>query len=211
MQVPSQLTNRALILGLMVLGGCVPCVAGSALPIASPLQVVHVYHRIIPLGSEVFSYRNGKQHNLFYIMASAQSPVFEGELLCTRAGRHLLTNPDGTPVERYPRELRFRVSVAQRDSLLFLDQPLPVESRDQSFNELITSVKFELHIFRALNKRVVRPSRVQSIGIPPDVPANERIYEVTFDLDDIPISDRVVMRVLSDQGERLAKFNFDLY
>jgi hypothetical protein len=103
------------------------------------------------------------------------------------------------------------VSVSQRDDVLLVDSPFLVQGHGRTFDELITSLKFEVRVFRALKCRIVHPTKVTHLGIPPDVPASQRIYEVTFDVGDVPISDRIVMHVLTDQGERLAKFNFDLY
>jgi hypothetical protein len=48
------------------------------------------------------------------------------------------------------------------------------------------------------------------IGVPADVPYDERVYRINFALDKLPITDRCVLEVLSPTGERLTKFHFDL-
>ena len=46
--------------------------------------------------------------------------------------------------------------------------------------------------------------------MPPDIPYDERVYQISFDIGRIPITDRVVLEVLSPSGERLCKFHLDL-
>jgi hypothetical protein len=171
---------------------------------------------LIPLGSEVFSLsnnnsKNSKDQQEFYVIASATNAEFDGEQLWVDGDRHILKRADGAPVESYPRQLSFRISVSERGGFLVVDSPMPIQSHGNSLNDFISSLKFEMRIFHALKCRVLHPAKITHIGIPPDVPANERVYQVTFDLGDVPISDRIVMHVLTPDGGRMAKFNFDLY
>lgn len=211
MQNLSQRIARTLTALLLAIFGCIPCAASGHSLSPKLDRPIHIYRELIPLGSEVFTYLNGKQHQVFYVMASARNREFAGEQICMEGERHVLKTPGGLPVQNYPREMKFRVSVSERDNYLLLDAPFPVNSHTDSFSDFITSLKFEMRIFHALKARLIRPTKIIHIGIPPDVPASERIYEVTFDVGDVPISDRIVMHVLTDQGDRLAKFNFDLY
>jgi hypothetical protein len=48
------------------------------------------------------------------------------------------------------------------------------------------------------------------IGVPSDISYDERIYRVTFNLNQMPITDRFVLEVRSPEGNRMAKFHFDL-
>jgi hypothetical protein len=172
---------------------------------------MHVYGALIPLGSEVFSFSSNKDKQEFYVIASANNPEFQGEELWVDGDRHILKTSGGVPVRSYPRQVSFRISVSERSGFLVVDTPLAVQARTSTFNDFISSVKFEMRIFRALKYRVLHPTKILNIGIPPDVPASERVYQVTFDLGDVPISDRVVLHVLTPDGDRMAKFNFDLY
>ena len=209
--------SQPVMLLLWVLVWCMPSPAakneGGTTPTPTPPRPLHIYRALIPLGSEMFSFSSHQKDEraTFYVMASAQNREFEGEQLCMDGEHHVLRNATGTPVQSYPREVHFRISVSQREGYSPLDSPFPVDSRGSTFNEFISKLKFEMRIFHALKARIVKPTTVTHIGIPPDVPANERVYEVTFDLGDVPISDRIVMHVLTGEGERLAKFNFDLY
>lgn len=191
---------------------CTPIVAagksGSKPPTPRPL---HVYRSLIPLGSEVFSFSSTKEQQEFYVIASATNAEFDGEQVWVDGDHHVLKTASGAPVKSYPREVSFRISVSERGGFLVVDSPFPVQSHANSFNDFISSLKFEMRIFHALRCRVLHPTKIAHIGIPLDVPANERVYRVTFDLGDVPISDRIVMHVLTPDGDRMAKFNFDLY
>jgi hypothetical protein len=185
--------------------------AASAKTATVEARPEHIYHSLIPLGCEVFSYSGHDEHQIFYVMVSAQNRQFEGEQVWFDGVRRILKEPNGGLVQAYPREMRFRVSVSEHSGFTLIDSPLPIQTRDRTFNQLITSLKFEMRIYRALKSRVLHPTKVTHIGVPPDVPATERVYEVTFDLGEVPISDRIVMHVLTDEGDRMAKFNVDLY
>jgi hypothetical protein len=188
-----------------------PCAASGKPGAPAAPRPLHRYHSSIPLGSEVFTYEHESTHQIFYVMASAQDREFEGQEIWLDGDRHVLKTSGGKLVENYPRHVRFRVSVCERDSSYLIDAPIPIATHANTFDEFISGLKFEMVVFHALTYRTVQPAKVTHIGIPLDVPSNERIYEVSFDVGDVPITDRIVMHVLTDQGERLAKFNVDLF
>jgi hypothetical protein len=189
---------------------CQPSMA-SGKPNAAAPRLLHRYRARVPLGSEIFTYAANGHSKVFYVIASALDGSFEGQAIWQEGALHVLKDASGVAVEKYPRQVRFRVSVCEQDALLRMDAPLPIETRSGTFDEFITGLKFEVHIFHALGNQTVRPTQVTHIGVPPDVPYNERIYEATFDLGEVPIGDHIVMHVLADNGERLAKFNLDLF
>jgi hypothetical protein len=51
---------------------------------------------------------------------------------------------------------------------------------------------------------------VKLVGMPMDVPYDERIYRVSFDLGEVPLADRIVLEVLSPREERLTRFHLDM-
>ena len=203
------------LLLVSLLASSVLCFAGNNAgdPAAAPTppKALHVYRSLIPLGSEVFAYSHKNERATFYVMASANNREFDGQGLYVDGDRKILKLANGDPVQHYPHELHFRVSVSERAGFAPVDPPVPVEFHETPFGEFISSLKFEMRIFHALKLRIVRPTKVTQIGMPLDVPSNERIYDVCFDLGEVPISDRIVVHVLTANGDRLAKFNFDLY
>jgi hypothetical protein len=211
MRILSPLAQRCFTCSILAILSAIPCQASGHAEKPATVKPVHVYHALIPLGSEVFSYTNNGEHRVFYVMASAQNREFDGQQVWVDGERHVLKTPNGVAVQAYPRQVSFRVSVSVRDSNLIADAPLPVETHGDNFNDFLKSMKFEMRIFHALTSRILAPTKIASIGVPADVPSDRRVYQVTFDLGNVPISDRVVMHVLSGEGERLAKFNLDLY
>jgi hypothetical protein len=65
-------------------------------------------------------------------------------------------------------------------------------------------------VFHGLRQTIVEPAAVKMIGVPDDMPYDERIYRVAFDLGDVSLDDRIVLEVLTPSGERLCKFHLDL-
>ena len=65
-------------------------------------------------------------------------------------------------------------------------------------------------IFDGLRQIVVQPDSVEMIGMPGEVPYDERIYRVAVDLENIPLTNRVVLEVRDPDGERICKFHLDL-
>lgn len=203
--------GKMVVPGLVALCASLSWAGGGSADVPASQHLVHTYRSLIPLGSEVFLFSQKDSREIFYVMASAQDREFEGQQVWMDGNQHILKTAKGVPVENYPHQVHFRVSVSERDGFMLVDPPLPIETHARTFDQFISGLKFEMRIFHALKNRIVHPSAVAHIGIPPDVPASERVYEVTFDLGEVPITDRVVMHVLTDQGDRLAKFNVDLY
>jgi hypothetical protein len=54
------------------------------------------------------------------------------------------------------------------------------------------------------------PQSIEMIGVPADVPSDERIYRITINADKMPITDRLVVEILSPRGEPLTHFPFSL-
>jgi hypothetical protein len=48
------------------------------------------------------------------------------------------------------------------------------------------------------------------IGMPADVPYDERIYRITVNAENLPITDRLVIEIISPQGQVLTHFPFSL-
>jgi hypothetical protein len=166
-------------------------------------------HQVVPLGNETFMVYPGR-HTL-YLMASAENPQFEGWKVVSVNGRRQLQDAHGNAVRFFPRDLSFRVSaIATRPGMLAeVQQPLGLEI-GSPLNEYLLNLKFRLKIFRGLKVTALEPASVELIGVPADVPEEERVYRVNFQLHDVPTQDRVVLEVLSPEGERVCKFHLDL-
>ncbi|HYH00197.1 MAG TPA: hypothetical protein VD837_13770 [Terriglobales bacterium] len=81
-----------------------------------------------------------------------------------------------------------------------------------SLNDYLLKLGFRLLVFRGLDVTRIEPQNVHMIGVPAEVPYEERIFKVSFDLPrTVSTDERVVFEVLSPTGFRLCKFHLDFY
>jgi hypothetical protein len=169
-------------------------------------EVDLVYHALIPLGNETFAVQPWK--SVLTVMASAESQRFEGWRREARGENRRLVDAAGQPVRVYPNTVDFRVSVGTRTHISGTE-PFSLRA-DFPVNDYLLKLRFRMKIFHALHSTVVEPASVALIGVPSDLPYEERIYRASFVLREVPISDRIVLEVLAPTGERLCKFHLDL-
>ena len=195
-------------------------IAAAALLFALPLEAARApqppaaqdsedwtYHSHVPLGSAPLSLKPSGA--ALTLMATAESPMFEGWHRVTRKDRRILLDASGTPVRAYPQHLRFRVTASARgDRVMPLDRPDPISGDDA--NAWLKGLSFRLKIFTGLHSREVEPASIQHLGMPIDVPYDERIYQISFDLDDVPATDRLVLEIFSPDGTRVGRFHLEL-
>jgi len=48
------------------------------------------------------------------------------------------------------------------------------------------------------------------IGVPADIPYDERVFRVSFDIGERPVTDRFMLEIYSPEGEQLGRFCFEL-
>jgi hypothetical protein len=172
---------------------------------ATSSSAVSVNDRV-PLGIESFRLQPANQD--FYLMASAENSVFVGLRRVTDGTKDKLVGANGKVISLYPEQVQFRLTASAREKLLD-EKPFGTESK-LPLDELLVKLRFRLKIFHGLAYRYVEPAFVEDIGMPRNLPYNERIYRIGFAMGKVPIEDRVVMEVLTPTGERLCKFHLDI-
>jgi hypothetical protein len=75
---------------------------------------------------------------------------------------------------------------------------------------LLLKLKFRIRAYNGLQVREIVPQSVEMIGMPADVPYDERVYRINIDAGNLPITDRLVIEIFSPQGELLTHFPFSL-
>lgn len=115
---------------------------------------------------------------------------------------------DGERVTKYPEKMMLRVTMGNK-TLLQERKPLELDT-DMSADELARNVHFRLRIYNGLESRILEPMRARMIGVPKDIPYNERIYVVEFRLKSVPVEDRLVLEVLDRRDQRVAKFGISM-
>jgi hypothetical protein len=48
------------------------------------------------------------------------------------------------------------------------------------------------------------------IGVPAEIESDERVFRVSFDVGEVPVTDRMVLEVTTPEGEDLTHFPFGL-
>ncbi len=175
-------------------------------PRSDPDVTINVFGNRIPLGIEGFFVRPVRR--TLYVMGTARSTFFQGWQLRERDGRRRVETADGIPVQYFPRSLSFRITATA------LVQPLLQVDRDfldnvDDLNRYLLQLGFRIRIFHGLQVKSIEPERVEVIGMPADIPYEERVYRASFILPEVPIEDRIVLEVLNPDGERLCKFHLD--
>lgn len=169
-------------------------------------DVAFEFHSIVPLGVETFKLEPERQ--TVNLLASAESPLFEGVRLLGQGRNRIVLAADGSKISRYPRQIIFRVTASAHGKALD-DRPVPVDTT-AGLNQYLLSLRFRLKLFRGLEYREVEPERMQLVGVPADVPYDERIYRLVFTLDNTPIDDRILLEVYDASGDRLTRFHLEL-
>jgi hypothetical protein len=169
------------------------------------------FHSAVPLGAERIDLRPAR--NEMYVLATAESPQFEGWRVREDGERKILLAADGQPVRFYPQRVNFRVTAtAMRPKLLMIDSYGTLNLSDDSINSFLLSLRFRLLVFRGLDVARLEPRNIRMIGMPAEVPYDERVYGISFDLPrPVPMDERVVLEVLSATGTRLCKFHLDFF
>ena len=179
---------------------------GSALSAQAPPEV-H-FHALVPLGADAYELRGDKWKGIITLMGSAENAQFEG-MVKREVNRHeALFTSDGTRMQSYPERITFRVTASFRTRLVDAS-PFPI-SASVDANDYLLQLRFRVVIFDGLRQTVVRPESVEMIGMPGEVPYDERIYRITVDLPHVPLRDRVVLEVRDSAGDRICKFHLDV-
>jgi hypothetical protein len=169
-------------------------------------DVAYEFHSVVPLGVETFKLEPSKQ--VINVLASAESHQFEGVRLIGHGSQRRVIAADGTRLKTYPSQVTFRVTASAVGKSLD-ERPVPIDT-NTSLNDYLLSLRFRLKIFRGLDYRELQPVRAELIGVPADVAYDERIYRLLFNLNNVPVEERIMLEVYDSTGERLTRFHLEL-
>jgi hypothetical protein len=189
----------------LLLAGPVRLLAGKGEQPSSSWE--YDFHSAVPLGSDCFVLKGEKSS--IVVMATAITPEMDGWRRVGDGRHSYVFTAEGKQPHQYPQDVQFRVTASGRADVPSDADPLKVTS-GLPLNDYLLGLHFQIRVFHALHVQVVKPADVRVIGVPADVPYNERIYKVSFRLPRIPVTDRMLLEVLSPEGERLARFHFEL-
>jgi len=183
----------------LVMAVCV--VAASSSPHAPP-----PFHASIPAGYDVL--RVQPTGAMISFLGLIECPELEGAQQIAEGANARIVNADGNRLTHFPSNFSFRITASLRKTVLL--EPTDTFTSSEEPEQLLLKLRFRLKAYHALEVREIQPESVQIIGVPSDVVSDERIYRINFNVENLPVTDRCVLEVLSPSGERLTKFHFDL-
>jgi hypothetical protein len=190
---------------IWLLAGLAASAAVAASNSAASWHTTPFFHATTPAGYDVLRIKPGD--GIVSFLGLIECPELEGAQQVGDGTHGQIVNADGKVLKDFPEHFSFRITASLRKTVL-LDPTDAIESTDPQ--DLLLKLKFRLKTFHGLNARVVQPDSVQMIGVPADIPYDERVYRVSFSVKNLPVGDRCVLEILSEDGARLTKFHFDL-
>jgi hypothetical protein len=161
----------------------------------------------MPLGTNRITLRPSGQHVL--LLGCLEDHRFDRLQVSRVRKSPFVIDATGDVWKNYPDALTFRITAtALGSSVVQADEDTINESTD--LNSFLLGLRFRLKSFHGLHVKLVQPTSVRLIGVPADVPYQERVYRVAFDTGDFPVDDRLVMEVLSPKGQLLTRFHLEL-
>ncbi len=177
-----------------------------ALAASSSWHATNTFHASTPAGYDVLLLKpNG---SILTLLGLIECPELEGVQQVADGMKSKIIGADGKPLVHFPRHFDFRITASLRKTVLV--EPTEVFNIPEKPQDLLLNLRFRLKTYHALKVQEIQPQSVQMIGVPAEVSYDERVYRVSFAVDDIPITDRCVLEILAPSGERLTKFHFDL-
>lgn len=165
------------------------------------------YRAATPAGSEIVQLKPSGA--VLTLLGLVECPEIAGAQQVDEGLRARVVLADGEPLESFPRHFSFRVTATLRKTLL--EEPGTTLKTEEDPSQMLTSLKFRLKAYNGLQMRVIDPESTSMIGVPADVPYDERVYRVNFTLpDNEPPTERFVLEVIAPEGERLARLHFSL-
>ncbi|HEY6305471.1 MAG TPA: hypothetical protein VI488_03310 [Candidatus Angelobacter sp.] len=162
----------------------------------SAMPAGYVVVRLLPSGANVA------------VLGLIECPQMEGARHVSEGLNSKIVAADGMPLKHFPRQFSFRVTVSLRKTLL--EGPSDSVATAEDPEQFLLKLGFKLKIYHGLEMHEIDPQSVKMIGVPADVPYDERVFRVSFEVENLPVSDRVVLLVLSPEEEPVTHFSFGL-
>jgi hypothetical protein len=140
------------------------------------------------------------------LIGMIECPELEGAQHVAEGSHKRLVSADGTTVRQFPQRFSFRITASLRK--IFTEGPDTSVDVAGDPQELLLKLKFRIRAYNGLESREIVPQSIEMIGMPADVPYDERVYRINIDTGNLPITDRVIVEIFSSQGEFLTHFPF---
>ncbi len=140
------------------------------------------------------------------MMGLIECPELEGAQSVSEGANKKLVSADGDTIRHFPQRFSFRITASLRKMLM--DRPMASVDVSDEPHELLLNLKFRIRAYNALENHEIVPESVEMIGMPADVPYDERVYRINLNNVDLPITARLVIEIRTPKGELLTHFPF---
>jgi hypothetical protein len=192
----------------ITLNGLLLIIAGFALAAAgnpTPKQMPGL-HSNMPAGYDVMVLKPSKA--TLSLIGLIECPELEGAQRVAEGLHRKLISADGETIKEFPQRFSFRITASLRK--VFLEGPNTSVDVADDPQQLLLKLKFRIRAYNGLEVREIEPQSIEMIGMPAEVPYDERVYRININAAKLPITDRLVVEIYSPQGELLTHFPFSL-
>ena len=197
---------RKIAVSLMLFFFCGSLTAGNGPTPGSGAVTGAHFSAVMPLGADSILLLPAKQR--LNMLLSVECPELEKVVVQGLGKAKSVSYADGTPLKEYPADIAFRFTIGSRTTA---DETSPNEFETKADPDHFQStLHFRLKVFHGMETKLYEPTEVRMLGVPADVPSNERIYHFSFKLKNVPVEDRMMLEVLDENGNRVAKFHMQL-
>ena len=164
------------------------------------------FHSATPAGYDVILLKPSGE--TLSLMGLIECPELEGMQHVAKGADAKLVSASGETIDEFPQRFSFRVTASLRKVLL--DGPVASFNFPYDPRQLLLQLKFRIRAYHGLESSEIVPESVEMIGMPAEVQYDERVYRVHMNVGNLPVSDRLVIEILTPKGERLTHFPFAL-
>ena len=190
----------------LALSGILLIVAGLALaaPARNASKSAVGLRSNIPVGYDVLVLKPSKA--TLSLIGLIECPELEGAQHVSEGSHAKLISSDGSTVKEFPQHFSFRITASLKK--VFLDGPVASIELPDDPQQLLLHLKFRVRAYHGLEVREVEPQSIEMIGVPADVPYDERVYRININAENLPITDRLVVEIFSPEGKLITHFPF---
>jgi hypothetical protein len=161
-------------------------------------------HPNIPAGYDVVVLKPSGAN--LSLMGLIECPELEGAQSASEGTHKRLISADGDTIRHFPQRFSFRITASLRKMLI--DRPVTSVDISDEPHELLLNLKFRIRAYNGLEAHEIVPESVEMIGMPADVPYDERVYRINLTNVDLPITARLVVEIRTPQGKLITHFPF---
>jgi hypothetical protein len=160
----------------------------------------------IPAGYEVVTLKPYGVN--LVLMGLIECPELQGAQHVSAGIRSRVISSNGERMLSFPRHFSFRITASLR-KIVVDAQPSSVRVYDDP-EDLLLKLRFRIKGYHGLERRAILPESIHLIGMPAEIPYDERVFRIAVDVGEAPVTDRFVIEILTPEGEVLTHFPFNV-